>query len=102
MISIGPCGLVRHYIKSLNLICVVRIDTKKKSTQEDSLHKREKKKEEDKLCLGFSRHVWRGQTDPHRTDILWDALKVHRRDWFSTVGSSIVWVLVKLIIKVLQ
>lgn len=51
VIIIGPFGLVRHYIKSLNLICVVRIDTKKKSTQEDSLHKREIMSGFFKACL---------------------------------------------------
>ena len=52
---------MRHYIKSLNLICVVsRKDlTQERRVLKKNLDKKKKMKEEGKFHMGFSRQVWR-------------------------------------------
>lgn len=91
-ISIGPwrlLGLVRHHIKSLNLICAKHTaditQEKKEEYSRRLLRQKREKERRRQIRLGLSRQSLEGQTDPDRADILWEAssvsgLKVHRRD----------------------
>lgn len=84
----GSWGLVRHYIKSLNLILCQEGDitqVKKEEYSRRLLRQKREKERRRQNSSGFVKAGLEGQTDPDRADILWEAssvsgLKVHRRD----------------------
>ena len=103
---------MRHYIKSLNLICVVK--QKQTNTQEKKekysgrLYKTKKRKGEKKtIFFSFVKAGLEGQTDLDQDDILWKASSVSVK--ISPKGFGIqwldlplIWVLIKLVVTVLQ